>query len=162
MVGMATAVSTVFERRFAYAVALALLAATLFASFFASVPLPQIGAFLPMYTTLACAADALTAFLLFGQARANRRASLNLLALAYAYSAFVIVAHVLVFPGVLAPTGLLGATTQTAVWFWVWWHGGFPLFVSAYVVAERVAARRETSSHVPSWAPAVALDALAH
>ena len=32
----------------------------------------------------------------------------------------------------LAPGGLLGAGSQTTVWLYMIWHGGFPLFVLAY------------------------------
>jgi diguanylate cyclase (GGDEF)-like protein len=94
-----------------------------------------------MFATFACVADALTAFLLVVQARSGRSLPLFLLACAYAYSAFAIVPHVLYFPGAFADRGLFGAGSQSAIWFWVWWHAGFPLIVLAYVVTNALPAR---------------------
>ena len=38
------------------------------------------------------------------------------------------------FPGVFAPAGLLDAGPQTTAWLYMFWHGGFPLFVIAYAL----------------------------
>ena len=43
-----------------------------------------------------------------------------------------------VFPGVFSPTGLLGAGPQTAVWIWVFSHGGFPALVTASLLTRAV------------------------
>ena len=42
--------------------------------------------------------------------------------------------HALTFPGLFAPTGLLGAGPQTTVWLYMIWHGGFPLLVIGYAL----------------------------
>jgi hypothetical protein len=42
------------------------------------------------------------------------------------------VVHALTFPGLFAPDGLLGAGSQTTVWLYMVWHGGFPLLVLGY------------------------------
>ena len=42
------------------------------------------------------------------------------------------IVHGLTFPGVFTPGGLLGAGPQTTAWLYIFWHGGFPLFVVAY------------------------------
>ncbi|MBD5657424.1 MAG: GGDEF domain-containing protein [Candidatus Eremiobacteraeota bacterium] len=96
------------------------------------------------FLTLAAFADALTAYLLMTQAVVGRSLLLLILAGGYLFSSLAIVVHALVFPGVASPTGLLGAGVQSATWFWVWWHGGFPLFVTAYAIAR---ARSESSEH---------------
>ncbi len=44
------------------------------------------------------------------------------------------VAHALTFPGLFAPTGLLGAGPQSTAWLYMFWHGGFPLLVIAYAL----------------------------
>ena len=44
----------------------------------------------------------------------------------------MIIPHALTFPGAFSPSGLLGAGTQTTAWLYIFWHGGFPLFVLAY------------------------------
>src|ERR1700689_5032254 len=40
--------------------------------------------------------------------------------------------HALTFPGLFAPGGLLEAGPQTTAWLYMFWHGGFPLFVIAH------------------------------
>jgi diguanylate cyclase (GGDEF)-like protein len=120
----------------------------------AQVPLAASPTLLTIYLTLAASADAVTAFLFFSQARVGRSVPLMLLGSGYLYSALAICVHTATFPGIFTPDGLFGATTQTAVWFWVWWHGGFPLFVLAYAVAR---ARDLDRRHDPrSSAPLIA------
>src|ERR1700716_2809819 len=41
---------------------------------------------------------------------------------------------VLTFPGVFAPSGLVGAGLQSTVWLYILWHGGFIMFVIAYAL----------------------------
>lgn len=123
-------------KRVALCLAAALAVATACALPVAHAQLPASSAFLTIFLTLAAASDALTAFLLFGQARLGRSLPLLVLAGGYVYSALAIVAHAAMFPGVFAPAGLFGGS-QSAVWFWVWWHGGFPLFVVAYALSAR-------------------------
>src|SRR5262249_11386436 len=53
----------------------------------------------------------------------------------------MIFAHTLSFPGAFAPTGLLGAREQTTAWLYIFWHGGFPLFIMAYALLRRREAR---------------------
>src|SRR5207247_2663361 len=40
--------------------------------------------------------------------------------------------HMLTFPGLFAPTGLLGAGPQSTAWMYMFWHAGFPACVIAY------------------------------
>jgi diguanylate cyclase (GGDEF)-like protein len=120
------------ERYVASAIVGILVALSITAVRFARVELPAMTPFLPMFGMLGTSADLLTAVLLFSQARVARSAPLLVLAAAYMYSAFAIVAHILVFPGVFSSTGLFGASSQTMMWLWVAWHGGFPLVVLAY------------------------------
>jgi diguanylate cyclase (GGDEF)-like protein len=42
--------------------------------------------------------------------------------------------HALSFPGVFSATGLLGGDDQTTAWIFIFWHGGFPLFVLGYAL----------------------------
>jgi signal transduction histidine kinase/CheY-like chemotaxis protein len=44
------------------------------------------------------------------------------------------VAHGLSFPGLFSPSGLLGSGPQSTAWIYMFWHGGFPLFVIAYAL----------------------------
>jgi diguanylate cyclase (GGDEF)-like protein len=101
---------------------------------FARMPLPKIVAFIPSYESALAINDLVTAVLLFG--RVGRGRSLGYLALGcgYLFNAVIIVAHALTFPDVFSTTGLLGANDQTTAWLYVFWHGGFPLFVMGYAL----------------------------
>ena len=105
----------------------------------ARVKLASIPPFLPTFTTFVTVTDLLTAVLLYRDAWNARSLSLNLLASAYLYSGLIVIPHVLTFPGVYANSGLASPTSQSAVWLWVSWHAGFPLFA----LASAIVARRE-------------------
>ena len=124
-------------------------------------PLP---AFIPLYESALLITDTITAALLFGQYRILRSRALLLLGCAYLYTALMTAIHALTFPGVFAPTGLLGAGPQTTAALYVCWHAGFPLFVLAYAVLKRRehVAAAAAASLAPAWqSPAPARDARA-
>lgn len=141
MIGLAIAEGSTRQRRIAAGLVGALVIVTALVVPHASVPLPAILPFLSIFATFAASSDALTAYLLLSQARVSRSMPLFILATGYLFAAAIIPPHLLTFPGVFAPGGWLGAGTQTAVWFWVWWHGGFPIFVLAYALATRASSR---------------------
>ena len=78
-----------------------------------------------------------TALLLFGQFAQLRSAPLLALAGGYLFDFLIIIPHALTFPGLFSPSGLLGASGQTTAWLYMFWHGGFPIFVMAYAALER-------------------------
>ena len=78
--------------------------------------------------------DLITAVLLFGQFGFLRSRALLVLASGYLFTAVMAVSHMLTFPGLFAPTGLLGAGPQSTAWLYMFWHGGFPFCVIAYVL----------------------------
>lgn len=100
---------------------------------FSRVALPQVSAFIPVYQTALVTNDLITAVLLLGQYRYLRSRALLVLGAGYLFCACMAVAHGLSFPGLFAPGGVLGAGPQTTAWLYFLWHGGFPLFVFAYV-----------------------------
>ena len=155
MVGLAVADASGRQRRIAASVAIVLVVTTAFVAARARTPLPTIGPFLAIFGTIAGSSDALTAYLLATQARVSRSWSLFVLACGYFFAAVVIGPHLLTFPGVFSPHGLLGAGTQTAVYFWVWWHGGFPAFVLASSLAWRRGSRVPGNARLT--APRIAL-----
>lgn len=122
------------ERRLALAVVLASIAVFLAAAPFAKLPLLNVPAFIPIYESALVINDLVTAVLLFGQYNILRSKALFVLASAYLFTAFMTVSHALTFPGLFAPTGLLGAGPQSTAWIYMFWHGGFPLFVIAYTL----------------------------
>ncbi len=101
---------------------------------FAKTPLGQVWAFIPIYESALVINDLSTAVLLFGQFAILRSPALYVLACGYVFTASITVPHALTFPGLFAPTGLLGAGTQSTAWLYMFWHGGFPLFVIAYAM----------------------------
>jgi hypothetical protein len=121
------------ERR--HALVVAVLSAAVFAALlpFAKLKLPAVPAFIPIYESALVLTDLITAVLLFGQARILRSQALRVLGCGYVFTALLATAHALTFPGLFSATGLLGATTQSTVWLYMLWHGGFPLFVLGYV-----------------------------
>ena len=120
------------HRSLALAVTVASIAIFLAAAPFAKLPLPQVPAFLPIYQSALVINDAITAVLLLGQFRILRSRALLVLSSGYLFSSCMAVSHALSFPGLFAPTGLLGAGPQTTAWIYFLWHGAFPLFVIAY------------------------------
>ena len=103
---------------------------------YAGMPLPPMPAFVASYQSALAVNDLITAVLLFAQFAILRWWALLLLASAYLFTAAAAIAHALSFPGLFAPTGLLGAGPQTTVWLFMIWHGGFPLLVLGYALGK--------------------------
>ena len=101
---------------------------------FAGVPLAPVPAFVASYQSALAINDLITAVLLFSQFSITRSRALLLLASGYLFTAMAAIIHALTFPGLFAPGGLLGAGSQTTVWLYMVWHGGFPLLVIGYTL----------------------------
>src|SRR5215475_4439558 len=101
---------------------------------FAGTPLMHVPAFVASYQSAVAVNDIITAVLLFSQFAVLRSRALLLLASGYLFTAPTAVVHALTFPGLFAPTGLLGADIQTTAWVYMIWHGVFPLFVLSYAL----------------------------
>ncbi|RZI42466.1 response regulator [Herbaspirillum sp. HC18] len=122
------------ERKLAFGTMLVSAAVFLALAPFAKIPLTQVPAFIPIYESALIINDLITTVLLLGQFRILRSRMLLLLASGYMFTAFMTIAHALTFPGLFAPTGLIGAGAQSTAWLYMFWHGGFPLFVIAYAL----------------------------
>nr|WP_254367077.1 sensor histidine kinase [Paraburkholderia sp. NMBU_R16] len=99
---------------------------------FAKVQLAKVWPFIPIYESALIISDWLTAALLIGQYKILRSRSLLVLASGYMLTSLAAVAHMLTFPGLFAPDGLLGAGPQTTAWLYMFWHTGFPVAVLLY------------------------------
>ena len=99
---------------------------------FAGVPLTPVPAFVASYQSALAINDLITAVLLFSQFAISRSRAMLLLASGYLFTAIAAIVHALTFPGLFASDGLLGAGSQTTVWLYMIWHGGFPLLVLGY------------------------------
>jgi hypothetical protein len=122
------------ERRLALTVVLVSAVIFLVTVPFARFPLAPVVGFIPMYQSALAINDLITAVLLFGQFIFLRSRAMWVLASGYLFTAVIAVSHMLTFPGLFSPTGLLGAGPQSTAWLYMFWHGGFPLFVIAYAL----------------------------
>ncbi len=129
---------------------------------FVTRPLAHVPAFIPAYESALLICDLITAVLLFGQFNILRSRALFVLGCGYLYTAVFAFAHALTFPDVFSPTGWLGAGPQTTVWLYMFWHGGFPLFVILYAhfkSKERIAADAGDAVHPSSRGSGVVMAA---
>jgi signal transduction histidine kinase len=123
------------QRRFVLAVMLALLVAFFItAGLLSKIQLPPLYAFIPMYGVAFFVVDLITAVLLFAQFYILRLRALLVIAIGYLFTALIVIPWMLAFPGVFAPTGLLGAGLQSTAWLYTLWHAGFPLLVTTYAL----------------------------
>jgi hypothetical protein len=122
------------QRRMARAIVLALLAILAGTWPFATVKLPEIDAFVPSLAAALFVSDCVTAVLLFGQFSILRQWALLIIANGYAFTALIVIAHALAFPGAFALHGLFGSGLQSAVWLYWSWHCGLPLAVIGYAL----------------------------
>jgi hypothetical protein len=99
---------------------------------FARRPLAEVWVFIPIYESALAINDLITAVLLLAQFRILRSRSLLILGCGYLFTAAMVAVHVLTFPGLFSPTGLLGAGQQSTAWLYMFWHAGFPIIVIAY------------------------------
>ena len=122
--------------RTATVVAIVVLIAFLTALPFSTVQLPVAGPIIAVVNTILFLSDVITAMLLFAQFSVLRSRGLLVLAAGYLFTGLIIIPHGLTYPHVFSQTGLLGASPQTAVWLYAFWHAGLPAAVIAYAVLQ--------------------------
>src|SRR3954471_23707797 len=132
--GLANIPPTPGQRRTARAFLLALLVVLLGTWPFAAIKLPEVYAFVPTLAAALFVSDCVTAALLFAQFFILRQWALLVIANGYLFTALIVVAHALAFPGAFTPTGVLGSGPQSAVWLYWFWHAGLPLAIIAYAI----------------------------
>src|SRR3954466_9981511 len=135
------------QRRMARAFLLALFVILLGTWPSAAIKLPEVAAFVPTLAAALFVSDGVTAALLFAQFAILRQWALLVIASGYLFSALIVVAHALTFPGAFTPTGVLGSGLHSAVWLYWFWHAGRPLAIIGYVLlkdTDRVADLRFT------------------
>ena len=101
---------------------------------YVNVPLPRIDAFVPIHAITTLINDLITAILLFSQYSIERRRTLLVIASGYLFTALIVIPWALTFPGLFAPTGLLGPGLQTTAWLYTSWHIGSPLILLVAVL----------------------------
>jgi signal transduction histidine kinase len=122
---------------------------------FAQRQLPQIWGFIPVYQSAIIVNDLVTAALLIGQFTLLRSPGLLVLSAGYFFTSTMAVVHMLSFPGLFAPTGLLGAGPQTTAWLYMFRHGGFPLALIGYTLLQEAPRTRQAhlrqAAHPVLW-----------
>jgi signal transduction histidine kinase len=91
---------------------------------FANTPLRPVYAFIPALEAAILVNDLITSALLYAQFVIVRRWALLVLSSSYLFAALIVIPHTLTFPGLFAPTGLLGAGVQSTAWLYAFWHFG--------------------------------------
>src|SRR4051812_27809957 len=132
--GLANIPPTPGQRRTARAFLLALLVVLLGTWPFAAIKLPEVEAFVPTLAAALFVSDCVTAALLFAQFSILRQWALLIIASGYLFSALIVVAHALAFPGAFVATGVLGSGPQSAVWLYWFWHSGLPIAIGVYAL----------------------------
>jgi diguanylate cyclase (GGDEF)-like protein len=132
---LSTAPAGRFERCAALAFVLASSVIFLVVAPYATRPLLPVRAFIPAYEAALILNDVITAVFLLGQFNALRMRGLLLLACAYLFAAALAASHLLSFPGLFAPTGLISAGPQSTAWLYMFWHVGFPILVTVYALS---------------------------
>jgi len=122
------------QRRLALIVVIVAAAVFLVGLPFARIQLPIFWPFIPIYESWLVIIDSITAVLLFGQYAILRSRALLVLGSGYLFTATIVIAHALSFPGLFAPAGLLGGGMQTTAWLYTFWKAGFAFFILAYAL----------------------------
>jgi signal transduction histidine kinase len=111
---------------------------------FAGNPGPEIPGITALFVATVFATELSTSFLLFVRFRANPHWSLLILGSAFLYSAFMVVPHVLTFPGaLLTDLTLVGGSRQATGYIFASWATGFALLTFVSVIFEARASRHQ-------------------
>src|SRR5260221_691328 len=119
---------------------------------YVNVQLPRVDAFIPIHAITTLINDLITAGLLFSQYSIERRRTLLVLASGYLFTSLIVIPWALTFPGLFAPTGLLGPGLQTTAWLYVSWHMGSPLILIIAVLLKDSDSKPSESRRSPAAA----------
>jgi signal transduction histidine kinase len=99
---------------------------------FANIPVPRLDGVNAIVEALVFGSYLVTAVLLFSQCSVIYSRALYALANGYLFSAVMVIAHALAYPGIFSPTGVIGSRTDTEAWIFLFWHFGFSASVICY------------------------------
>jgi signal transduction histidine kinase len=132
VISLANLPATSRERRFVLAVAVFLFAAFVALLPLVGMPLPEFNAFIPSFAAAIFISDLIASVLLYAQYSIAPSRSFLVLASGYLFTALIVIPHALTFPGAFTPTGLIGASSQTATWLFFLSHFVSPAVLVAY------------------------------
>ena len=144
---------TMRQRRLAFVVVVVTLATFGAVAPFAGLPLQRFDSFIPAMAAIIFVTDLVTAVLLFGQFSATGSRALLVLASGYLFTSLMAIPFALTFPGAFAPTGLLGAGSQSAAWLALSIRFGFAMATVGY--AFLTSGKHTKDSIEPSPRPAI-------
>ncbi len=134
--GEAPAQSSDRRRAVAVVAALALLSALIFPIMM--LPLPSSYAIFAIVIALSISGIAITAVLLWAQARVTESVPLAMLAVGYQLTAAVMLPYLFFYRGLWPQlSGFISADTQSSPWLWVEWHTLFVGSALAYYIARQ-------------------------
>jgi diguanylate cyclase (GGDEF)-like protein len=87
--------------------------------------------FLPALLAVVAVVDVLSVFLLVGEFHDSGDRRVLVMSCAYVWSLGAMLAYACAFPGVVAASPPLARTASMAPWFYVLWHGSFPILLGA-------------------------------
>jgi PAS domain S-box-containing protein len=99
---------------------------------FAAKPMPMVSGFIAALDAVISVTDLITAGLLLAHFSIARSKALWALACGYLFSALIVVAHGLTFPGIVSATGNLFGGSHTNFRIYLLWHLGLPVALVAY------------------------------
>jgi signal transduction histidine kinase len=138
VISLANLPATSRERRLVLVLAVLLFIAFVAVLPFAGMPLPEFDAFTPSFAAAIFINDLIASVLLYAQYSIARSRSLLVLASGYLFTALIVIPHALTFPGAFTPTGLIGASLQSAAWLFFFSHFVSPAVLLAYALLKDV------------------------
>ena len=116
------------RRRF-LACAAVVVALTASAVPFSRHPLGTAASFLPALLAVVACFDLMSVYLIVGEFRDSGDRRVLTMSCAYMWSLVTMAAYAAAFPGVLSQHPPLAVTASMAPWFYITWHGGFPVML---------------------------------
>lgn len=150
--------------RFSSALAILLVVTMLAAFAIPNVRLREITPIVPTIDSIMFLSDLIVATLLYIQATVFRSRALTVLASTFVFIALLLVTHMLTFPGVFGPDGVLGGGLSTTAWTYILRRAALPLGILLYVVLRQVelsTPRRTRKTDVHIWLGVLSAVALA-
>ena len=99
---------------------------------FANIGLAEISVYIPLVAAIMFLNDVITASLLLAQFSVVRSRALLWLGNGYLFTALVVAAYGLFWPGAFHSSGPFGAGPQTEPWLYLIWHAGLPVAIIIY------------------------------
>jgi PAS domain S-box-containing protein len=101
-------------------------------------PMPHVNGFIPAIDATIFVTDFITAILLLVHFSIVRSRALLALACGYIFSALIVLAHGLGFPGAFSPTGNFGGSSQSTIRLYLSWHLGIPTALFVYISLKQI------------------------